>query len=259
VGVTALKRLVNWSGQTLQLRNIENPGTRGHDVPVGPDEEIEIDMWVPWAPEADDFPAHHLEVVLDGTPRAAIWQAAREDGDYVRASRHRTWEPLRCLVQGNAEVDGERIISIASGGEVHLQRLQPVHGVTTLVSLQNHSGHRNQVVTVFNAENSGTLGHGVPVSPSARTALNMWVPWATSQEEFEHHHLRVEVAADSAANETGMTYWIWQAERSDGDWVRYSTDGLWHDPGRIAVGLAEVGGERTLRVHGTFGFELGRT
>src|SRR6202011_5561466 len=37
------------------------------------------------------------------------------------------------------------------------------------------------------------------------------------------------------------TFSIWQAARADGDRVRVSTDGQWHDPGDVAGGFAAVG------------------
>lgn len=61
--------------------------------------------------------------------------------------------------------------------------------------------------------------------------VDMAIPWAPKQADFAGHHLEIVVG--------GVTrYWIWQATNADGDFIRFSTDGAWHDQGEHVHGYA---------------------
>ena len=66
------------------------------------------------------------------------------------------------------------------------------------------------------------------------------IPWAGSGD-FVAKHLEVQF--------NGVTrFWIWQALNADGDHVRFSIDGRWHDRGEPVDGISAVDGDRTLVV-----------
>jgi hypothetical protein len=103
-------------------------------------------------------------------------------------------------------------------------------GLTFIKRLENRS---RSTITLFNKQDSNTRGHGIPVFPGSRIAVDMAIPWAPSLSDFSLHHLEIVVG--------GVTrYWIWQAANADGDFIRFSTDGAWHDQGEHAHGYAGV-------------------
>src|SRR5437870_332492 len=107
-------------------------------------------------------------------------------------------------------------------------------GVTSVKRIQNRS---TKVVTVFDMEDANAHGHGVPIAPGDDLDVDMKIPFATSAEEFgrlpKPHHLQLKL-------EGGARYWIWQAEKGDGDFVRVSTTPFWHDPGERVHGVPAV-------------------
>jgi hypothetical protein len=112
-------------------------------------------------------------------------------------------------------------------------------GLTTITRLVNRS---SVSAAVEDIENSHAPGHNVWVPPGGEIPVAFRVPWATSRNEFRRHHLFVN-------RSSGDNDWIWQAWRSDGDFVRTSRDGEWHDPGNRVAGVSRVNGSRTLVVY----------
>lgn len=101
-------------------------------------------------------------------------------------------------------------------------------GTTWIKRLENRS---HSTITLINKENSGARGNNVPVPPGSSIMVDMAVPWAPAQGDFAGHHLEIAVG--------GVTrYWIWQASNADGDFIRFSTDGAWHDQGEHVHGYA---------------------
>ena len=112
-------------------------------------------------------------------------------------------------------------------------------GVTTIKRLENRS---RSTVTLLNVENRNAPGSGRAVAPGERVDKDMdnWIPWAGSGD-FATKHLEVQF--------NGVTrFWIWQALNADGDHVRFSVDGRWHDRGEPVDGISAVDGDRTLVV-----------
>ncbi|HET6978327.1 MAG TPA: hypothetical protein VFI24_18495 [Pyrinomonadaceae bacterium] len=98
---------------------------------------------------------------------------------------------------------------------------------TTIKRFENHSSNP---ISLLNLEWPISRGHGVVIPPGGRIAVDMAVPWAT-QGNFGTKHLEIKV--------NGATrFWIWQANNNDGDFIRFSTDGQWHDLGDHVHGYA---------------------
>jgi hypothetical protein len=105
MGVTALTMLDNRSSRTVVLLNFENPNTQGNNIPVPPGSSIPVNMWVPWATTAADFPAKHLQLQV-GPVSFWIWQCGtNEDGDHVRFSMDGAWHDHGRPVHGISAVD----------------------------------------------------------------------------------------------------------------------------------------------------------
>src|SRR5205085_9890387 len=101
-------------------------------------------------------------------------------------------------------------------------------GTTWIKRLENRS---SSTITLINKQDSGTRGDNIAVPRKTSIAVDMTIPWAAVQGDFPLHHLEILV--------DGVTrYWIWQSTRSDGDFIRFSTDGAWHDPGEHVHGYA---------------------
>lgn len=102
-------------------------------------------------------------------------------------------------------------------------------GFTWIKRLENRS---RSTITLLNKHDAGTRGHNIAVPPGSSIAVDMTIPWAAAQTDFPTNHLEIVAG--------GVTrFWIWQATHADGDFIRFSTDGAWHDPGEHAHGYAD--------------------
>jgi hypothetical protein len=238
MAITALKRIENRSNFTAKVRDLENANVKGHDVPVEPGRDLEVDMWIPWAAKQGDFGGHHLEVDYDGAARFCIWQANNADGDFVRFSTDSDWHDQGAHVNGVPEVDGDRTMVLFDDRFEFTTYSGQAHGVTAIIKLRNRA---TAPVSLLDMENTNTSGHGVPVNPGDDLDVDMWVPWASNVNDFNGHHLRIDIGGTPR-------FWIWQSARSDGDWLRYSTDAGWHDPGDRVPGVSDVRGDRAITV-----------
>lgn len=129
----------------------------------------------------------------------------------------------------------------------------PVTAIRTVVNLGTDTAY---IKNIESPGDTGGVGQRHTLAPAPKTAPHwtkwdheIWIPWATSSQEFDHHHL--EVSFDDS-----LTVYIWQANYpADGDHVRASTDG-WHSENHIMdeswphLGLPTVGGDRTLAIFG---------
>ena len=253
MGVTFIKRLENRSRSTIRLLNKENSTTRGHGIAVPPGSSIAIDMAIPWAPAQTDFAGHHLEIVVGGVTRYWIWQAANADGDFIRFSTDGAWHDRGERVHGYAGVATNFFEAVAGFFSSNVEPLaQMFLGDRALVVLDSHfesvpiapkpfgppftvikqlENRSTSTVTIFNVETQQNVN--VPAGQTA--ALNMTVPWAGASGDFPGHHIRVAVG--------GVTrFWIWQHEhRNDGDYVRFSTSGVWAPLAARVKGFAGTG------------------
>ena len=118
--------------------------------------------------------------------------------------------------------------------------------ITAITLLDNRS---SAVVRLLDMENTSVPGHNVPVAPGQSLAVNMWVPWADNSGQFPSKHLELQLGS-------ATRFWIWQnLTWEDGDHVRFSMDGAWHDHGRPVHGVSVTAGDRTIVVRDG-GFEL---
>jgi hypothetical protein len=131
-------------------------------------------------------------------------------------------------------------------------------GVTAIKRIFNESTSSSVVIT--NLENPGKAGNRVSLGSSSTPAgfanCDMWIPWCTSGEDFTHnHYIKVEVyglATRTSPPSVIVTYRIWQAAHSDGDFVRVSTGPNYVDPGEHIRGISEVNGDRALFIKNGF-------
>ena len=110
--------------------------------------------------------------------------------------------------------------------------------ITTITRIENRS---TNTVTLLDIENTGASGSGTAVAPGTQLNVNMNVPWAASAGDFPQHHLELQIGGQTR-------FWIWQAYLGNNDFVRFSRDGAWHNPGVPAFGTPAVAGVRTLVV-----------
>jgi hypothetical protein len=89
-------------------------------------------------------------------------------------------------------------------------------------------------IALFNLQHTDNRGHGITVIPGDSIQVDMAVPWPLLPPfplDFANKHLEIRV--------NGVTrYCIWQSAHMDGDYIRFSTDGQWHDIGDHVHGYA---------------------
>ena len=237
MGVTAIMRFENRGTRVITIKNTEH---RDRDIVLSAGAAVDREVWIPWATNSQEFDDHHIDVEYENTHRYAIWQANRSDGDFVRISTRSGWEDPGDHISGYAEVDGRR--TLIFWDDRHQLSKQPnTHGITNVIKLHNRS---SGPLIVYDLENTAAKGHGATISAGADLEVEMAVPWARDPNEFSGHHLRLEIGG-------AARFWIWQAERGDGDYVRYSTDGAWHNPGDWVQNTPEVAGDRAIIVTDT--------
>ena len=109
----------------------------------------------------------------------------------------------------------------------------------------------NDVYFVRNQEqpnDTGGKGHALEVDPGAVLTCNMWIPWCRSQEDFDWHHKIIVVPVVN--DQIPVVFNIWQ----EGDYVRYSRDGLFKSNGDLVPGNCTVGGDRSVEIVGDDAF-----
>jgi len=117
-------------------------------------------------------------------------------------------------------------------------------GITGIKQLINNF---SQQITMTDLENSSLApvvvgptrsGGNSQVTTTSQQPCDMWVPWCTSQSDYDkgHHYISLEVPGVA-------TYSIWQAAQSDGDFVRYSTGG-YQNPGNHLSYASRVNGNQ---------------
>jgi hypothetical protein len=139
-------------------------------------------------------------------------------------------------------------------------------GITTIKRIVNST---NEWLYIQNHENPNKSGHFIVLPPGTSGTVEMWVPWCASQADFQADHF-IEIGnwapAGNVLNPI-REYIIWQHDRGtwwgkDGDHVRFSTDGQWHDMnGNWIGGVSAVDGDRNLtisKVNAADGLSLAR-
>jgi hypothetical protein len=106
-------------------------------------------------------------------------------------------------------------------------------GVTAIKRIINESSSNSVVINLEN-------GNRVAVGAGSSMPCDIWIPWCASGEDFQHNHLiRVE-------GTNIRTHRIWQAQHSDGDYVRATTGDNYVRPGTRINGHSKVNGDRVL-------------
>ena len=140
MGTTTIKRFENRSSNPIALFDLENTSTRGHGVTVPPGSSITVDMAIPWSATADPFNSNHrLEIRVNGVTRFWIWQAANNDGDYIRFSTDGQWHDMGDHVHGYAGTANnifDAVVGLFTNADDPLARL--VLGERTIVVLDSH-------------------------------------------------------------------------------------------------------------------------
>lgn len=106
--VTGITQVINYSGLTLQLVDLQNSS---NNITVQPNDNAEsLNIWVGWATDADEFPSHHLVVTMGSAPAISfyIWQ----QGSRVRYSTDNTWLFKGTAVPGDSEVGKSKTMSV---------------------------------------------------------------------------------------------------------------------------------------------------
>jgi len=108
-------------------------------------------------------------------------------------------------------------------------------GITAIKHITNNS---SQAVFIHNHENPS---NSVTINPNSTATIDIWIPWCTSQSDWQwNHYLSVE-----QPNASSTLCWIWQQD----NFVRYSTDGQFHDQGTHVPGVAQIDADRLLTIN----------
>ena len=270
MGTTTIKRFENRSSNPIALFDLENTSTRGHGVTVPPGSSITVDMAIPWSATADPFNSNHrLEIRVNGVTRFWIWQAANNDGDYIRFSTDGQWHDMGDHVHGYAGTANnifDAVVGLFTNADDPLARL--VLGERTIVVLDSHfecipispkplqlpfttiKQIQNKTTGTVKFRNTHT-NFEVLIPAGWTQAVDMSVPWAANQQAFDTEHLEIQVNGQPRFS-------IWQADNwLDGDYVRFSS-GPWNPTATRVAGIAATGispadlvftGDRTLVIN----------
>src|SRR4051812_14831306 len=118
--------------------------------------------------------------------------------------------------------------------------------VTAIRSVRNKvPGEQYSIRNQENPNDTGGKGKSLDVPPNQVVSCNMWIPWCVNQNDFNNHHKIIIVPL--AFNTIPITFNVWQ----EGDYVRYSRDGLFHKNGDLVPGNSTVGGDRSVEIIGS--------
>ena len=279
MGITTIKRIENRSRSAVKILHRDvNTKPRGVNILIEPGGNIAADIWIPWAPTANDFSLQHLQIVEAGITKYWIWQANNADGDFIRYSMDGQWHDQGDKVYGYPDV--AKNIFEAVGGAIGDAALQPladlVLGERALVVLDSHfetipiapkpllppftvvkriENLSSKTVTLFNKSNTTS---SPTIAPSQSADVDMMIPMAGQATDFGSN--RLELRLDGQTR-----YWIWQAASDfDGDYIRFATTAVWSPVANRVKGIDVTGitpadlvftFDRTLIVRDS-GFEL---
>lgn len=235
--VTAIKRIQNRSRFSVTLQSIDAPSAPSSTPFIDPGADFDLEIWIPWAPASADFPQHRLTVIFGTRPFSfVIWQAfIPGDGDFVRHASDGSWHNPGLKIGGLAEVGGDRYL-VVSDDKIAL--VEPGrHGVTSIIRIDNGASVALSVLAL----DGNSPVQSFNLDPGESLDVDIWIPWAPNRIDFDRHN--IELSLDGASR-----WKLWQADHSDGDYVRVTTDASWSDPGVRIGGTDQVGGDRALVV-----------
>src|SRR5262245_3561729 len=107
--------------------------------------------------------------------------------------------------------------------------------ITSIRSIRNFVAGSTYVV-----RNQETKDPALSVDSGRAVTCKMPIPWCDNQAQFDNMHKIV--MSPIATGRVPITFTIWQ----QGDYVRYSKDGLFHNDGDLVPGNCTVGGDRSV-------------
>src|SRR5579884_3756994 len=115
------------------------------------------------------------------------------------------------------------------------QERQREMGITAIKHITNTAAQPVYLRNHENPPNSAT------VVPNSTGNTNIWIPWCSSQSDWQNnHYLSIEQP------DGGRTLcWIWQQD----DYVRFCTDGQFHNQGQPIPGVAYINADRSLTIN----------
>jgi len=122
MGVTAIKQIINQTSGTASVFNHENTGTNKENIPAGA--AVACDMWIPWCTSQADFDYNHYLRVVAGSRTTWIWQNKDNSGDRVRVSPEGRFQNNQTPIDGDATVNGNRILYIRASGLLEMERIR---------------------------------------------------------------------------------------------------------------------------------------
>ena len=102
----------------------------------------------------------------------------------------------------------------------------------TIKRIENRSRSPLRVVVV-NFWNVIPRGSNVLIGSGSSIEADFSIPLALNPQDFSTNHLQIQLSDRTR-------YWVWQALNADGNFIRFSTDGLWHDQGERVHGFPLV-------------------
>jgi hypothetical protein len=145
-------------------------------------------------------------------------------------------------------------------------------GVTAIKRIRNESQCRFGISSTEGWEAGAYTYFG----PRSSRSVDIWIPWATTEDEWENHRLRALAYGKRADGTTVLlrSYAIWQgvqvdrvdrvrctyaeATRAADGSVRYAASDTapYANPGAFIPGVSRVNGDRVLYVHPDLSIEL---
>jgi hypothetical protein len=123
---------------------------------------------------------------------------------------------------------------------------------TTITSIRNY--HASAAYRVRNQERPETTGGKdgyLEIGPGRVVPCNFAVPWCTSEDEFSNGNHYILIAPSVGSGTFPVMFAIWQRDvRREGDYVRYSRDGGFAEPGALVPGNAAVGRLAAIEITG---------
>ena len=104
--------------------------------------------------------------------------------------------------------------------------------MTTIKRIENRSSSPLRVVVVNWLNLITPTGSNVLIGSGSSIEADFGIPLA-NQQDFSTNRLEIQLSGRTR-------YWVWQAPDGNRNFIRFSTDGLWHHPGEKAHGFPLV-------------------
>lgn len=108
-----------------------------------------------------------------------------------------------------------------------------------VTAIKRFTNHTPGLADILNVEHAQRM----TCSPGQTLDFDIWIPWCTSQVDFDHNHY-LSIRLTNPA----ITYYIWQSNDDGSDVVRFSTEARWMAGASVVDGAAWVGNDRTVDI-----------